>query len=86
MVEVKIMTFANVVHSVFKINIQEIINSKRQRDMKRSNVSILTGINKLLHYKNRYTQNAIDKNGVQKNIQVTDKEKETKMMVQVKSC
>lgn len=54
--------------------------------MKRSNVSILTGINKLLHYKNRYTQNAIDKNGVQKNIQVTDKEKETKMMVQVKSC
>lgn len=56
--------------------------------MKGSNVSILTGISKLLHLKkiNRYSQNAIDKNGVQKNIQVTHKEKETKMIVQVKSC
>ena len=48
---------------------------------------LLASVNYYIKKKiNRYSQNAIDKNGVQKNIQVTHKEKETKMIVQVKSC
>ena len=47
---------------------------------------LLASVNYYIKKKNRYSQNAIDKNGVQKNIQVTHKGKETKMIVQVKSC